>query len=107
MQGSLVVGILRDWRACSSLGSRVEAEEEEGVVVGGLGEEGVVAGGLGEEVGDGVGETAGLVVLGVVAAAAEVTVVTERRRSRRLRRRRNAGGSFMTPGSVNELEEVK
>ena len=81
MQGSFEVGMLRDWRALSCFGSRVDEPGEEGVdgdedggsegegeeeeeeeFFGGVGEEigdGVEEeffGGVGEEMGDGVGE---------------------------------------------------
>lgn len=62
MQGSLAVGMLRDWRALSCFGSRAE-DKEEGEEEGeeeedggdGEGEEVEVFGGDGEEVGEGAG----------------------------------------------------
>ena len=60
-QGSLVVGMLRDCKALSCFGSKVEEEEEEGDDGDdGEGEEGVV--GVGEDSGEGmvgVGEDLG------------------------------------------------
>ncbi|KAM2043217.1 hypothetical protein ACFXTI_036517 [Malus domestica] len=58
LQGSLEVGMLRDWRALSCFGSSVLEDGEDGKV----GDLGVVVefGGVGEEVGDGVGGSGAL-----------------------------------------------
>ncbi|KAJ6926067.1 hypothetical protein NC651_010493 [Populus alba x Populus x berolinensis] len=78
MQGSLAVGMSRDWRALSCLGFKVELLEGKGVLV---------VGGVGEEVGEGEG---GRVAMGEAEAAS--VVVAEMRKRRRRGRRRGVGG---------------
>ncbi|KAK9267299.1 hypothetical protein L1049_009722 [Liquidambar formosana] len=109
-QGSLEVGMFRDWRALSCLGSRVDEEEVEGgegEVVGdgdsgdlvGDGEEGEG----GEDIGDGDGSDSvgdgdeGDLVgeMGSAGEREEVRVVERERRESRVRRRNGGGGGFI------------
>jgi len=108
MQGSLAVGMSRDWRALSCLGFKVELMEGKGdLVVGGVGEEvgeGVlVVGAVGEEVGEGEG---GRVAMGE-AEAASVVVAEMRKRRRRGRRRGGGGGDIVGRDRESEVSFVE
>jgi hypothetical protein len=89
-QGSLDVGMLRDCRALSCFGSRVEGDEDGDEGEEGEGEVGVV--GVGDDVGEGVG---GREICGCgerVLLVAVMVVVVERKRRRRVKKNDNGGG---------------